>query len=155
MSESKINDIIQVSLEKIRELVDAQTIIGNPINTANGTTVIPVSKVTVGFASGGLDYNSKKADNKSPGSTSSRPANFGGGGGTGISVSPIAFLIVSADGNVDLLTINKNEGNDPIDKITALIERSPDILEKFKTVFSKNKKNDQNEQDEQTKADNS
>lgn len=140
MSESKINDIIQVSLEKIRELVDAQTIIGNPISTSNGTTVIPVSKVTVGFASGGLDYNSKNSDAKNQTGGASKPANFGGGGGTGVSVSPIAFLIVSATGNVDLLTINKQESSDPIDKISALIERSPDIFEKFKTVFLKKKK---------------
>lgn len=146
MAESKINDIIQVSLEKIRELVDAQTIIGTPINTANGTTVIPVSKVTVGFASGGLDYSSKKADAKTQNGPVSKPTNFGGGGGTGISVSPIAFLIVNPSGHVDLLTINKNETSDPIDKIAALIERSPDIVDKFKNVFSKNKKAEQTEQ---------
>ena len=55
MAESKINDIIKVSLEKIKDIVGAETIIGSPIETAGGTTIIPVSKVAVGFASGGLD----------------------------------------------------------------------------------------------------
>ena len=59
MAENKISGIIETSLEQIRNVVDANTIIGNPINTPGGTTVIPVSKVMVGFASGGVDYNTK------------------------------------------------------------------------------------------------
>ena len=73
MSENKLNDIIGTSLEKIRALADGETVIGNPINTPNGTTIIPVSRVSMGFASGGLDYNGKKA--------ATAAQNFGGGGG--------------------------------------------------------------------------
>ena len=79
MAENKIGEVIATSLEKIRELVDAQTIIGEPINTANGTTIIPVSKVTMGFASGGIDYTSKQND---PKAVAAR-GNFGGGGDLG------------------------------------------------------------------------
>ena len=83
MAESKINDIIKVSLEKIKDIVGAETIIGSPIETAGGTTIIPVSKVAVGFASGGLDYDADKQDkDKKPSLLAS--ASFSGGGGTGI-----------------------------------------------------------------------
>ena len=58
-SENKLEEIIRTSLENVRNIVDANTIIGDPINTASGTTIIPISKITVGIATGGLDFNSK------------------------------------------------------------------------------------------------
>ncbi|MBQ7334290.1 MAG: sporulation protein YtfJ, partial [Clostridia bacterium] len=73
MSENKLNDIIQTSLDSIRSMVDSNTVIGSPITTANGTLVIPVSKVFVGFASGGVDYLGKNTQN-----TSHTVNNFGG-----------------------------------------------------------------------------
>ena len=81
MSENKLNDIIQTSLDSIRSMVDSNTVIGSPITTANGTLVIPVSKVFVGFASGGVDYLGKNTQN-----TSHTVNNFGGGGGTGAGI---------------------------------------------------------------------
>lgn len=133
MSENKLNDIIGTSLEKIRALADGETVIGNPISTPNGITIIPVSKVSIGFASGGLDYSGKKAQTAAQ--------NFGGGGGTGVSVSPVAFLILSPDGDVKLLPVAPApQSGDTIDKVTAFIERSPDLLEKLKRVFTSDKK---------------
>lgn len=135
MSENKLSDIIGTSLEKIKALADGETVIGNPISTPNGTTVIPVSKVSVGFASGGVDYNGKKTKE-----TTVSAQNFGGGGGTGLTVSPVAFLIISPDGNVSMLPINAAAKNDTVDKVTSFIERSPELLEKFKKVFASEKK---------------
>lgn len=132
MSENKISEIIRTSLEKIKSLADAETVIGNPIQTPNGTTVIPVSKVSVGFASGGIDYNDKKAPQTAQ--------NFGGGGGTGMTVTPISFLIISPDGSVQLLPITNPAQPDAVDKVTSFIERSPDLLERFKAVFTSEKK---------------
>lgn len=133
MSENKLNDIIGTSLEKIRALADGETVIGNPINTPNGTTIIPVSKVSMGFASGGLDYSGKKA--------TTAAQNFGGGGGTGVTVTPVAFLVLSPDGDVKLLPVTPvPQGGDTIDKVTAFIERSPDLIEKLKQVFASSKK---------------
>ena len=132
MSENKISDIIRTSLEKIKSLADAETVIGSPIETPNGTTVIPVSKVSVGFASGGIDYNDKKAPQN--------PQNFGGGGGTGMTVTPISFLIIGPDGNVQILPITNPAQTDTIDKVTSFIERSPDLLERFKAIFMSEKK---------------
>ena len=90
MAENKLNEIIQTSLEKIKELSETGTIIGDPINTVGGTVIIPVSKISLGFASGGVDIgkhlkggeNSKQSD-----------ASFGGGGGTGLTITPVGFLL--------------------------------------------------------------
>ena len=136
MSENKLSEIIRTSLESIRELADGETVIGNPIATPGGTMVIPVSKVSMGFASGGLDYNGKKSAKEDP----PRAQNFGGGGGTGVTVTPIAFLIVAPDGEVRLLPITPPDRPGTVDKVTSLIERSPDILAKLKAVLSSGKK---------------
>ncbi len=152
MAENKISGIIETSLEKIRNVVDANTIIGNPINTPNGTTVIPVSKVMVGFASGGVDYLGKNM--KKAASTSERPAalttNFGGGGGTGVTVQPVGFLVISPDGNVQLLNVGANSAGsgDKIDSISNIIEKSPDIIGKIKALFDKKKDDDKSEDGE-------
>jgi len=132
MNDNKLSDIIQTSMENIRSMVDSNTVIGQPITTANGTVVIPVSKVFVGFASGGIDYRDKNAPDK-PVSN-----NFGGGGGTGLTVSPVGFLIVSPDGNVELLNVNEptKEKGDPISQIVGLLERSPELIERLKAVFT-------------------
>ena len=136
MAESKINDIIKVSLEKIKDIVGAETIIGSPIETADGTTIIPVSKVAVGFASGGLDYDADKQDkDKKPSLLAS--ASFSGGGGTGISVSPIGFLVVGKDGRVELLTVDNPNAGDTVDKLVSVIERSPEIIARVKSAFTK------------------
>ena len=122
MSENKLNDIIQTSLDSIRSMVDSNTVIGSPITTANGTLVIPVSKVFVGFASGGVDYLGKNTQN-----TSHTVNNFGGGGGTGLTVSPVAFLVVSPHGDVQLLNVNEptSDKSDPVSQIVGLLDRSP------------------------------
>ena len=134
MSENKLNDIIQTSLDSIRSMVDSNTVIGSPITTANGTLVIPVSKVFVGFASGGVDYLGKNTQN-----TSHTVNNFGGGGGTGLTVSPVAFLVVSPHGDVQLLNVNEptSDRSDPISQIVGLLDRSPELIEKLKSIFAK------------------
>lgn len=142
MAQNKLTEIIQASLEEIKQVVDANTIIGTPINTPQGTTIIPVSKVMVGFASGGLDYLGKNM--KKVADSAEKPAplqtNFGGGGGTGVTVQPVGFLIVSPDGDVDLLNVGANAaGNDKIESISNLIERSPEVISKIAAIFKKNK----------------
>ena len=134
MSENKLNDIIQTSLDSIRSMVDSNTVIGSPITTANGTLVIPVSKVFVGFASGGVDYLGKNTQ-----STSTSVNNFGGGGGTGLTVSPVAFLVVSPHGDVQLLNVNEptSDRSDPMSQIVGLLDRSPELIEKLKAIFAK------------------
>ena len=130
-NENKLQDIIKTSLESIRSMVDANTVIGNPINTDAGTTIIPISKVAVGYATGGMDFNDKN------GGAQGKPQNFGAGGGTGISVQPIGILCVSKDGSVELINIGVNQASDPIDQLAGIIERSPEIFAKIKAVFAK------------------
>ena len=135
MAENKIPEIIRSSMENIRSMVDANTIIGNPINTQNGTVIIPISKISVGIASGGIDYNPKK-------DAQPRPQNFGGGGGTGLTVSPIGFLVVDKNGSVDFLNVSTKGKPDPVDQIADLVERTPDIIAKIKDAFAKDPKED-------------
>ncbi len=131
-NEHKIPEIIRSSLENIRAMVDANTIVGEPITAAGGTVIIPISKISMGVASGGIDYNSKK-------DAQPRPQNFGGGGGTGLSITPVGFLVCDSDGGVDFLSIADNGKSDPIDQIADIIERTPDIIARLKDIFTKNK----------------
>ena len=139
-NEHKIPEIIRSSMENIRSMVDANTIVGEPINVAGGTVIIPISKISVGIASGGVDYNSKK-------DAQPRPQNFGGGGGTGLSISPVGFLVCNSEGDVDFLNVSSKGKNDPVDQITDFIERTPDIIAKIKDIFTKNK-NDESDDEE-------
>lgn len=125
MSETKMSDIIRASLDGIRDLTDMETAIGDAITTPNGVTVIPVSKVTMGIATGGIDYATKKL---------TAPQNFGGGGGTGMSITPIAFLTVSPNAEIGLIPIRAQDNE--IDKISKLIEHSPEIIAKIKGILS-------------------
>lgn len=128
-NENKIPEIIKSSLENIRSMVDANTVVGNPILTDSGTTIIPISKISVGIASGGVDYNDKNAAPK--------PQNFGGGGGTGLMVAPVGFLVVDKDGGVEFLNVGMKGKPDPVDQIADLVERTPDIIAKIKDIFRK------------------
>ena len=121
MSEKNTNleILVRTAIEKIKEMVDVETVIGKPIVTANGTTIIPISKVSVGFGSGGSDLPTKQSKDF-----------FGGGAGGGVSIQPIAFITIMPDGNVKLLqlTINAPKENaalaiipDVVDKITGII----------------------------------
>ena len=130
-NENKLQEIIRTSLESIRSMIDAGTVIGEPIATEAGVTIIPVSKVSVGYASGGLDYNVKNH---------AAPQNFGAGGGTGITISPVGFLVIKGDGNVEMVNVGQAAPQDPIEQITSIIERCPEIFGRIKAAFKKDKK---------------
>ena len=131
---NRIGDITKTSLDSIRSMLDPNTIVGDPIDTAAGTTIIPISKISVGYASGGIDYAGKK-------DVSNKPNNFGGGGGTGISVTPVAFLVINKNGDVSVLNVNSaapaSAPADAVSTVVGFLERSPDLLEKIRGVFSK------------------
>lgn len=127
MSETKMSDIIRASLDGIRDMTNMEASIGEAITTPSGVTVIPVSKVTMGIATGGVDYASKKL---------TTPQNFGGGGGTGMTITPLAFLTISPMAEVNLITLNSAEND--IDKISKIIEHSPEIISKIKKLLNRN-----------------
>ncbi|MBQ8388299.1 MAG: sporulation protein YtfJ [Clostridia bacterium] len=131
-NDTKLQDLVRTSLESIRTLVDANTVVGDPIMTEQGVTIIPVSKISVGYASGGLDYAVKNEP-----VSSAKPKNFGGGGGTGLSVAPIGFIVISKTGTVDFINVGMKVPTDPIGQITDIIDRSPEIITKIKAAFAK------------------
>ena len=142
---NKISDIIETSLEHIRTVVDANTIIGAPINTPQGITILPVSKVAVGFASGGFDYLGKNATRMEK----DHGNNFGGGGGSGLSVDPVAFLIINPDGHVDLLPVTvQTQKSD----VATIIDNAPALIDKIKSLIKK-KDTDDEEDDADENAD--
>lgn len=143
-SKNKITDLIKESLGGIRDFMDANTVTGNPIETPSGTIIIPISKVSMGFAAGGNDYaNKDSAPDRN---------NFGGGGGTGVSINPIGFLVVDAEGGVEMININ-NPTNDLGSSIESIMEKLPSILDKLKSALdSKKKPEDENKAKEPEKT---
>ena len=129
MSENnKIQEIIKESLENIRSIIDANTVIGTPMETSNGVTIIAVSKLAMCFASGGLDFDGKKE---------ASAKNFGGGGGTGLSVQPVGFLVISHEGRVEKINVGQKTPKDTIEQVADLLERTPDIVYRLKVIFDK------------------
>lgn len=118
-----IDNLMETALKNIKNLVDVNTIIGEPIHAGNETTIIPVSKVTFGFGVGGSDFSSLDKKEKEP--------NFGGGAGGGMNISPVGFLVVSPN-NVRM--INVDSSNTPLDK---LIDYAPEAIEKILNKFCK------------------
>ena len=134
---SKINDMMGITMEKLREMGDVKTIIGDPI-TAGDTTIIPVSKVSYGFASGGSDLPAKQ-----------NPKDlFGGGAGAGVTVQPIAFLVINKEGNVRLMQISSSD-----DKVSNIIRSVPELIDKISEMV-KNHKDGKTEEDVPEKAEN-
>ncbi len=118
MAEHPINGLMDTTLEKIRQMVDVTTVIGDPIVT-EGHSIIPVSKVTYGFASGGSDFPSK-----------SQKDLFGGGSAAGVTVTPLAFIVITASGSVKMLPVTSKP--DATDKAVAMI---PEIVDKISEVI--------------------
>ena len=108
-----ISDLMTETMSKIKEMVDVNTIIGSPIVAADGTTVIPVSKVSFGFGAGGSEFASKHA-------ASGSPLAFGGGSGAGVTVSPVCFLVIGKDGSANILGINA-QASDTVDRLVEMI----------------------------------
>ena len=121
--EHPIGSLMDTTMEKIKEMIDVNTIIGEPITSPDGTLIIPVSKVSYGFAAGGSDLPTKKENEDC----------FGGGSGAGVTIQPVAFLTVY-QGDVRLVSVDREEGT--ADKLVNMI---PDVLKKVKGVFKKDK----------------
>lgn len=120
---TSVSDLLGVSMEKIKEMADVNAIIGEPIKLDDGTTIIPISKVSYGFASGGSDLPSKYDKNL-----------FGGGAGAGVTIKPEGFLVISSDGTAKMVSMTPS--NDPIGNA---IEKAPMIIEKVQGIISKKK----------------
>jgi sporulation protein YtfJ len=137
MTEHPINAIMETSMQKIKEMVDVNTIIGDPVETCDGTLIIPVSKVTFGLAAGGAEYSGtitinssngsqKQSGDETEGKTTKYP--FGGGSGAGVSITPIAFIIVTYT-DVKLLPLSSENA---LEKLVDLI---PTVIDKIKEML--------------------
>lgn len=126
-----IEGILGVSMEKIREMVDVNTIVGDPITAPNGTTIIPISKVSFGFASGGSDLPVQTAEK------------FAGGAGAGVTVKPQAFIVVKADGDVELLELGAKSS-----PMEGIVDAIPNVIEKIKGFVADKKKKDETSEEQ-------
>lgn len=110
MEEHPINQLLDISLEKVIHMIDTQKIVGHPINLGNGRTLIPISKVTFGFGAGGSEFDSNKQLKKGIFNVESSEDlfPFGGGSAGGVSISPLAFIVVD-NNEVSIMYTEKNE----------------------------------------------
>lgn len=142
MSDHPIQGLMQTAMENIKAMVDVNTIVGDPVNTPDGTVILPISKVAFGFAAGGSDYNTDSGSNGRGGDNQSsnqhsnnRSLPFGGGSGGGVSIRPIAFLVVAKEG-VHIV---------PLDNQTHLFERmidaTPYLLDQIQSMFQSQSQN--------------
>ncbi len=122
MNEEKVNRLMGVTMDKIKEMVDADTVIGSPVTTPDGTIILPISRISYGFASGGSDLPSKAQPSAGL---------FAGGGGAGITVSPVAFLAIS-NGSVRVLQIEPYFS--PVDRA---LEKVPQVIDQLASLFKK------------------
>ena len=125
MAEHPIQGLMNVTMHKIRQMADSNTIIGKPIKTDDGTTILPVSRISFGFASAGTDFDGKNAANKDL---------FGGGSGAGVNIQPVAFLVVK-DGCVR--TIQLSDGSNTIDRALTML---PELVDKVSALLKKEEK---------------
>ncbi|MBR4955276.1 MAG: GerW family sporulation protein [Clostridia bacterium] len=124
---SGVNESMGITIEKIKNMIDVNTVVGDPITTPDGTTLIPVSKVSFGFASGGTDGTNMR---------------FGAGAGAGVNITPIAFIVIK-DGNTRMIYVQPPV-NSAVDKIIDMIPEAADKV----TEFIKNRKNKETSEDE-------
>ena len=127
MTEKKndLKSLMAESMEKVKEMVDANTIVGEPITTPDGVTLIPISKVSFGFGSGGGDYGKGTQ-------------NFGGGSGAGVKIDPVAFLVIK-DGVTRVMPV----AVPPASTVDRVIDMVPDLMDKVEKYFDKKKEKDE------------
>lgn len=123
MAEHPINGLMETAMQSIKDMVDVNTIVGEPVESKDGTVIIPISKVSFGFGAGGSDFGQKNLTNAD--------ANFGGGSGGGATIEPVAFMVVGQE-QIKLMPIEKNTS--PVEDI---IDSVPTLLDKVIRAFKK------------------
>ena len=118
--DNKLNSMMSTAMDKVREMVDTNTIVGQPITTPDGVTLIPISKVSFGFGGGGGDYGKNAKDG------------FGGGSVAGVKIDPVAFLVVK-DGITRVMPVSVP----PTSTMERVVEMVPEIMDKVEKHFDK------------------
>lgn len=140
MSDHPIQGLMSAAMENLKEMVDVNTIIGDPVETPDGSVILTVSKVGFGFAAGGSEFI---IDNKQQGQSGTTKQPFGGGSGGGVSITPIAFLIVGSSG---VKTIHLDEGTHLLEKVLDL---APQVVDKIQSMMSKSDQKNNKQQEKQ------
>ncbi|PAE33321.1 GerW family sporulation protein [Bacillus sp. 7884-1] len=146
MSDHPIQGLMTAAMEKLKEMVDVNTIIGDPVETPDGCVILTVSKVGFGFAAGGSEFM-LDGDSSGRGQGQSKGQAFGGGSGGGVSITPIAFLIVNSN---DVKMVHLDESTHLYEKILDLV---PQAVDKIQQMFNKNG-NDNSSQNQQNQSSN-
>ena len=151
MEEHPIEKIMTTAMSSIKEIIDVNTIIGNPIETSNGVVIIPISKVSLGFAAGGSEFKGETLDEytrKDKEEQAQYRLPFGGGSAAGVTINPVAFLIIEKDG-VKLLPADHENC------IDRLLDYVPDFMEKANSIMNKmfNKEKNSTESNKEVKND--
>lgn len=120
-----LNDLMRSAMEKVREMADTNAIVGQPITTPDGVTLIPISKVSMGFGCGGGDYGKVQ------------PKSFGGGSGAGVNIAPVAFLVIK-DGITRVMPV----AVPPVSTVDRVVEMVPDVLDRVEKFFDKKQTKD-------------
>ena len=120
-----LNDLMRSAMEKVREMADTNAIVGQPITTPDGVTLIPISKVSMGFGCGGGDYGKLQ------------PKSFGGGSGAGVNIAPVAFLVIK-DGVTRVLPV----AVPPVSTVDRVVEMVPGVLDRVEKFFDKKEDKD-------------
>lgn len=137
MPDHPIQGLMKTTMESIKEMVDVNTIVGEPVESADGQVIIPISRVSFGFASGGTEFNGSNRNDVERNTSDEKNLPFGGGTGAGVSIQPVAFIVVG-NGNMKLLPVDQN--TNVINSILDLIPKMANgIHDKFRDKESKGK----------------
>ena len=131
MAEHPIQDLMKTAMESIKGMVDVNIVVGDTVETPDGTVIIPISKVSFGFAAGGSDHNAGTKTRES-GANESASYPFGGGSGAGVTVKPVGFLICGKDSGIRFMSVENNSSSDRI------MEMIPWAVDKIGQFLDKN-----------------
>lgn len=132
MHEIPLKQVIDASLQNIKNVLDADTVVGSPITLPGDITIIPVSKISCGFTSGGVDFDSKQGPRR-------EIPHFGGANGAGVTVTPVTFIVISGN-DVRMMNVNGTTASSDsaiVNTISDLVDKSPAIFAKIKSFFKK------------------
>ena len=145
MNEIPLKQVIEASLENIKNVLDADTVVGTPLTVSEGVTIIPISKVSCGFPSGGVDYDSKTNPRR-------ETPHFGGANAAGVTVTPVSFVVIQGS-DVRILNVNgttASSDSSVMNLITDVVDKSPALIAKVKSYFKKDETDKKDGKEEKT-----
>ncbi|PKM83929.1 MAG: sporulation protein YtfJ [Firmicutes bacterium HGW-Firmicutes-13] len=136
MEDHPIQGLMKTAMESLKEMVEVNTIVGDPVETPDGNVIIPISRVSFGFAAGGSEFEAPEQKDQQSGNGKSKNLPFGGGSGGGVTVQPVAFLVVG-QGQIRLLPVDNNV------LLDRLIDMAPHIINQIQGMLNKKENNNQ------------